>query len=555
MVNSKFNIVSPIVKLLSGDYCGPMNPMRPLHYAETHYKFQLPWAPLFQTMPDVFLDAPHMAKPEAPIPLFLVIRDAHLFPIQIKNIHLDIRVHSIPDSEGNFKTLQKLPVLNLNLNLHCNQPFHFEELQVELPQTPGLIRVNARIEAELRANSTRPKAISWMNHNLPGLSKKELVIHRLRDELPNFGNADADGKLWLAGETHCHSWHSVDPVEYGAPVAVMQKAARCLGLGWSGLTDHSYDFAYERLDYMQEADPTNRWDELLEEVELLSEQFPVMIPGEEISCGNISGQNVHMIALNPDRYTPGLGDGGRRWLNNKPDLTIPEAIENAGKAFFYAAHPKVPLGKLEAFIFRRGPWWEEDLHEKISGLQFWNGSIDAGYDAGREFWIQQLQKGRRIFPIAGNDAHGDFNNTTGIKTPLFKLKRSQNHVYGKVRTVVHARPDKDSIQAALQEGQFYLTDGPFANLTQNRESHSLQIEARSSEDFGAITHVFVYSSVCDPESPLKSEAVQRFLPESVHFVTEFELPKAKKSSLQYYRLEVHTSKGKRALTPALFLEN
>ena len=241
---------------------------------------------------------------------------------------------------------------------------------------------------------------------------------------------------------HCHSHYSADHVEHGASPEVLQQAAKATGLDFVSCTDHAYDFAYTTEDYTKEAEsPLTRFDALHEEVRKLNQAtgMPLMIAGEEVSAGNSKGENVHMTVLGPNGYLPGLGDCGRNWLDNKPTFRIPKLLEMT-TAHCFAAHPMQPMGYLEKFIFRRGYWSHKDLNldaaHKIRGIQFWNGIRDEGFKLGRQWWIEELGKGNFLLPIGGNDAHGDLNDTTSVSTPLFSLKHSRNHVFGKVRTVV-----------------------------------------------------------------------------------------------------------------------
>ena len=98
------------------------------------------------------------------------------------------------------------------------------------------------------------------------------------------------------------------------------------------------------------------------------------------------------------------------------------------------------MGLLEKFIFRRGYWKTADLHldakHPVRGIQFWNGIRDEGFKLGRAWWIDELGKGNFLLPIGGNDAHGDLNDTTFVRLPLFSLGNNRHHVFGKVRTVV-----------------------------------------------------------------------------------------------------------------------
>jgi hypothetical protein len=567
---------------------------KPSSYAEIHYKFKLPWSLLHQNWPEIFIDAPHQVLPNQECPLFLCIRDSHKYPVTIQRVTVDIRLLD------HFSEQVTIP-----LN-HYSQTFlECIPIPISLPNKPGEYHINARIDVQ----NKHSKAKTILNWNFRGIGAGTLYVKRLAEALPY-------PKGWSAGETHCHSWHSIDPVEYGAPIWAMQQVAKACGLGWVAITDHSYDFYYEQENYMKPANPAQRWQQYCSECAQLPADEPLMIPGEEISCGNHLGQNVHMIALNPQQHVAGLGDGGRRWMQNAPDLTIPQAVQAAGsQAFCYAAHPSTAIGLVEGIIFNRGKWWPEDLVH-VQGMQFWNGSWDEGCQKGYQEWVKGLQtmlahinntsepnaaididsisnadsgldseptlesesildaksvvdsdsisnadsglglgtevdidpistsepgldsEARRdidpistsgpgldsekrldpepglspisksglglglgaYIPLGGNDAHGDFNQSTGVKIPLFSLKTSRNHVLGKVRTVIPFQPQGHAPRAnqiqgvlqTLQSGVGFITDGP-ACYWESSGTHTMQFHAQSTVDFGQITQLRLHT--------------------------------------------------------------
>ena len=429
-------------------------PGEKLHYAETHFKFKLPWSLLYKPWPEIQTDAPFQFVPGIEPTLWIVVRDAHRFPTLIEKI--DISIAGTEDFRAS-KTV--------DLQIRATEQFGF--YPVKLGKLPaGNYDIDCRISAK-RINEngepTADKEGSFSRWNLPGLKPASLKIQVLAEEPPK-----APG--FVAGETHCHTHYSADHVEHGASPAVLQQAAKAVGLDFVSCTDHAYDFAYTTEDYTKEADtPLTRFDMLREEIRKLNdsqaENMPLMIAGEEVSSGNSKGENVHMTVLGPEGYLPGLGDCGRNWLDNKPTFKIPKLLEMT-TAHCFAAHPMQPMGYLEKFIFRRGYWSHKDLNldasHKIRGIQFWNGTRDEGFKLGRDWWIEELGKGNFLLPIGGNDAHGDLNDTTSVSLPLISLRHSREHIFGKVRTVVKLDSPLtlNSLNEAFAGDNCYITDGP-----------------------------------------------------------------------------------------------
>lgn len=504
-----------------------------LPYAETHYKFKLPWSPLYKRWPEVFIDGPSFCIPGINPRFYLVLKDADFFPVTIREIDILI--------QGEGQTRKQV----LSLDRRVNENLIFIPLDLDFTGLSGEATLNGKITIE----NSKGKSLGFLNANFPGLPPAPLKIHLLSHALPYPAN-------WYGGELHCHSDYSNDPVEYGAPLHVLQQAGQCLGLGYVVCTDHSYDFYYRKTRYMEATDPDRNFQAYREEALALNhsaqEGSPVMIPGEEVSCGNLKGENVHLLVAGHEDFLPGLGDGGRRWLNNKPDLRIEEVLERIGETPCFAAHPRVRVGSLERFIFRRGMWDVGDLKPSpairgVNGLQFWNGTRKSDFTEGRDFWISQLLEGKRLSPIGANDAHGDLNRNIGVKTPLFSLYQNRNHVFGNVRTVVQS--DKKTvagIQAGLRSGKLFCTDGPFLALS--REASKGRIEARSTEDFGGMEKVMLLAGRKGESKEFSMQEWKWNKDGPMHFSEPFDFP----AGIAYIRAEGLTSRKRFALASPLF---
>ena len=119
-----------------------------------------------------------------------------------------------------------------------------------------------------------------------------------------------------------------------------------------------------------------------------------------------------------------------------------------------------------------------------------------------------LLRGRRIFFIGGDDAHGDFNLFRQIRLPLVRMIDSSCKVFGKVRTCLYCRegPDEASLLQALRQGQIVVTSGPFVTgIVENEAGQTaligqtisgkkmkVRITARSTEEFGNLKQVILY---------------------------------------------------------------
>ena len=516
-------------------------PGEKLHYAETHFKFKLPWSLLYKPWPEIQTDAPFQFLPGIEPTLWIVVRDAHRFPTLIEKI--DISIVGTEDFRAS-KTV--------DLQIRATEQFGF--YPVKLGKLPaGNYDIDCRISAK-RINEngepTADKERCFSRWNLPGLKPAPLKIQVLAEEPPK-----APG--FVAGETHCHTHYSADHVEHGASPAVLQQAAKAVGLDFVSCTDHAYDFAYTTEDYTKEADtPLTRFDMLREEIRKLNdaqaENMPFMIAGEEVSSGNSKGENVHMTVLGPEGYLPGLGDCGRNWLDNKPTFRISKLLEMT-TAHCFAAHPMQPMGYLEKFIFRRGYWSHKDLNldasHKIRGIQFWNGIRDEGFKLGRDWWIEELGKGNFLLPIGGNDAHGDLNDTTSVSLPLISLRHSREHVFGKVRTVVKLDSPLtlNTLNEAFAGDNCYITDGPA--LWWERGEKKVTFHARNTQDFGgAFRYIRIYGRRRNNSGKLTPH--EELCMESLVAAPAKTDISVNADNFAYLRAECETATGKFAMTSA-----
>lgn len=446
-------------------------PGEKLRYAETHFKFKLPWSLLYKPWPEIIFDMPFQIVPEALPALWIVVRDADRFPTVIESVDLRIKGTKFDEQK------------KIQLDIKADKPISF--FKVPLPDLePGIYKIFPT--ATISREGSKKTFTRW---NLPRLKPQPISVQILSEVPPK-----APG--FVAGEMHCHTHYSKDHVEYGASPAVLQQAGKDIGLDFVSCTDHAYDFAFTDEDYTKEAQsPVPRFQGLRDEIAGLphGEGYPLMLAGEEVSAGNTKGENVHMTVMAPEAYLPGLGDCGRYWLDNKPTRKISQILKST-QAHCFAAHPFQQMGLLEKFIFRRGYWKHEDLNldsqHGVRGIQFWNGIRDEGFKLGREFWINELGKGNYLLPIGGNDAHGDLNDTTAVATPLVSLKHSREHVFGKVRTVIKLYEAEsltiDSLNRAFDGGNCYITDGPALWWEQNGEERekTVTFRARSNSDYG-----------------------------------------------------------------------
>ena len=573
-------------------------PGEKLRYAETHFKFKLPWSLLYKPWPEIIVDAPFQFVPGVEPMLWIVVRDANRFPATLKTIDIILK-RTGEGIHASDISIQK------NLETEVNEQMQF--IPIPLGKIPaGSYEAHCKLSVERNGNTQ-----TFQRWNLPRLKPKPLRF-KVLNEFPPI----APG--YVSGEMHCHTHYSADHVEYGATPEVLQLAGKAVGLDFVSCTDHAYDFAFTQDDYTKEAEsPVPRFQKLRDEINALpckdenGKPMPLMLAGEEVSAGNSKKENVHVTVMAPEGYIPGLGDCGRYWLDNKPTRTIKQVLHMT-KAHCFAAHPFQQMGLLEKFIFRRGYWTPEDLNinkkqkdnHSIRGIQFWNGVRDEGFKLGREFWINELGKGNYLLPIGGNDAHGDLNGMTAVDLPLISLKHTRAHVFGNVRTVIRVGSRKlevgsdanqesplmrnpqsvilsedrqvevdirylatrclsrvrfegagsskgslslDDINAAFSGDNCYITDGPA--LWWERDGKDITFHARSNKETGGgFRYIRIYGRRMRPNGkPAPDEEIM--LGSLIAAPDHADIPVAT-FGFAYVRAECETATGKFALTSA-----
>jgi len=512
-----------------------------LLYAETHYPRFGP-SRIRRAEPEIVADLPWRVEPRAPLPVLLVVKDAHWYPVELETLTLLIRTH-----EG-----EEIATVERVIRERVARPWwwHLETLP-PLPQ-PGHYEVTPVIRYAI--GGKRRTAIA---DNYRGTTHLPFSLWVGREEWPVPPG-------WLAGDAHTHTHYTRDQVEFGPPIAAISAMSRSTGIGWVALTDHSYDLDDSEHDYLVNDPSLPRWRGLLQEAEE-DRSGVCLIPGEEVSCGNAQSRNVHLLGLGLSEHIPGKGDSAERPWHTRPDFSIPEVIEriHQQKGLAVAAHPGYcpPLG--ERIVFRRGTWqWADLIRPGLDGVQLWNGEDDAGFHRGMEQWVHALLSGRAVVALAGNDSHGAFGRSRRVRLPWVSLTDNLRHLFGKVRTVVAAQHrTRQAILDALARGASYLTDGPALTMevvaserrfplgSRVREgANAASVHAVSTSDWGAIGRVGVAVGVLGEES----ERWTWHRPPAQAMRLDWELPLAI-TRPAYVRAEVLTTGNARALTNPIWI--
>ncbi len=81
-----------------------------LSYVEVHFR---PWFTpnlMYTKQPEIVFDAPSRIEPGCPIPVFIIIKDANLFPVQLETIVIQVVY------EGGLERVARFPYGGLKVN-------------------------------------------------------------------------------------------------------------------------------------------------------------------------------------------------------------------------------------------------------------------------------------------------------------------------------------------------------------------------------------------------------------------------------------------------------
>jgi hypothetical protein len=277
-------------------------------------------------------------------------------------------------------------------------------------------------------------------------------------------------------------------------------------------------------------------------------------PGEEVSIGNAKSRNVHLLAINHDKFIEGSGDSAERWFRNKPQHHLTEIKTlHSDSNLFIAAHPFEKIPFMQKITLRRGNWKTEDFENSgITFLQAINSAEPDDVFESIEKWKNLLLKGYKYFIVAGNDAHGNFNVMRQIKSPFWKLFSSQKQTFGKFFTAFKYS-ENDPING-LKTGNVIVSNGPYLNFSLKKEEHLFPIgstveagkyeliyETETSAEFGEISEIITYIG------NLRNRKEQVIYSPAPGLVLDFE-------SGSYIRISMKTDKGGIAFTNPVWIK-
>jgi hypothetical protein len=462
-------------------------PLFPVLYAETHYTLK-GLSLIFRRRPEIVCDAPYRVEPGNQVPVLVLIRDADRFPVRLHSAAAKIRY-----TDG---SIEERILLNEPVDIEARSWHRLFRLQIRDGYSGEIL-----IEPLLRVSGKGRSSVQTVRtHNYPGRKPEPLSVLAAQHPLPRPAG-------WIFADLHHHTEFTSDQVEYGAPLEATAEIGPAMGLSAAAVTDHSYDLDDSDSSYRIKDPELKRWKAMAAACGALEKRTGfVLLPGEELSCGNSEGMNVHLLLLGNRTFIPGSGDSAEAWFKTRPDRTLREVLDGkeAG-ALAYAAHPEHVFHFLQRRLLSRGKWGGPDYgHPNLDGLEILNGPADRDYLLGLRRWITLLLEGRRLYLAAGNDAHGAYNRTFQLGLPWISIREKRQYLFGKSRTGIlpDGKAGRETVMEALAAGRTFITTGPAMTIEVRNESgeaarmggsingsrFSLTVECMTSEEFGPIDH-------------------------------------------------------------------
>ncbi|GAB4375859.1 MAG: hypothetical protein Kow0042_21630 [Calditrichia bacterium] len=507
-------------------------------YAEIHYRLGRLPSLLFKREPEIVFDLPRRTQSGNSVPLFLIVKDAHLFPVKLCEMQIQIR------NLSHSAAVQQ----NLQFNFSVSEKFFNRIIELESTHFPEPGNYQILVKLFYRNRRNKPRVLIQDNYSQIPHPPFELAVQE--ENLPR-----REGWYW--GDLHVHSQFTEDQVEFGAPIAHIARATHAMGLHFAAVTDHSYDLDDLPDNYLVSDPRRKKWSAFLEEVRRVQQEYNdlIIIPGEEVSVGNLNNRNVHCLILNDPNFHEGSGDSGEKFFGNHPTQSLKQLLHNkSADSVALAAHPaeKPPLS--QRIVLRRGLWSRDDcLNHGMNALQILNGRKQEVLRAGLELWKNLLLEGKHIGLAAGNDSHGNFNCFRQLRMPFLRMIYKQDHLFGEMRMAI--RTDSFSL-SGLMEGirqhRSIISNGPFAALYIHSPDFPLKqigdrvmapsgsrirIEAISTSEFGSWKKLVLYFG----QKKQRQESCRELKIPSEKFRLEIDTP-LENSGVDYVRLEAFTEK-------------
>ncbi len=143
-----------------------------LLYAELHFRFKWTGSRYFQKEPEILADLPIRIEPKSNIPILLIIKDSHLFPITLKYVEIVI-----------YKSNKIIQSHTFQYNTQMDLNWWDDTLIIDPEGISGNIEINVEFMYNLNGQDKKCTI-----HNYPLCSHNKLKTCISKYPYPNDGN-------------------------------------------------------------------------------------------------------------------------------------------------------------------------------------------------------------------------------------------------------------------------------------------------------------------------------------------------------------------------------
>ncbi|MCP4724555.1 MAG: hypothetical protein GY863_05950 [bacterium] len=444
---------------------------------------------LKEPYPVIFADAPVRVEPDRPVPVACMIKNLENESIIIKKIKITVMKKREPVYTA--RPVEK--------EITIRSKFWHKVYYVSIPSgVNGEVEIDVTFEVGFRdLNKT------FHNDSLRGTKHNPVKVFICKEPLPAY-------KEYCFGDLFNREYFTRYEDHDCAPLRVKADFEYAKGNIFMAASDNSFDttgFDGENNDLTD----VQKWQNFRENIESWNEKGEfIILPGELISCKNITGKNINLLILNHKKTISKVVNGKFGPVPGHTDHKLKEFLNNIGsKSISIASEAAEKASLFESLIKKKGVWNLQDLTDQ--GLTGIHVGIDKEYELSNNEklkWIFQLLNGGRKAIISGSNFHDYFQKKSRFGIPVFK-KSGEKSAYNNARIgIISSRPYTiDKIINSIKKGKVVVTNGPLLDFYIQNELgekaiiggeiegtvFSLNYRFVSSPEFGPVKKLCLYS--------------------------------------------------------------
>ncbi len=444
---------------------------------------------LKEPYPMIFADAPVRAEPDRPVPVACIIKNLENESISLNRIKITVLKKREPVYTA--RPIEK--------EITIRSKYWHKVYYVSIPSgVHGEVEIDVTFEVGLR-NMTK----MFHNDSLRGTKHKPVKVYIGKEPLPAY-------KEFCFGDLYNREYFARYEDHDSAPLRVKADFEYAKGNLFMAASDNSFDtsgFDGESDNLTDE----QKWQKFRRNIESWNEKGEfIILPGELISCRNITGKNINLVILNNKNLVGKCANGKYGMVPSQTDAALKEFLNNTGaRSISIASEAAKKASIFESLIRKKGVWNLQDLTDQ--GLTAVHVGIDKDYEltsSEKLKWVFQLLNGGRKAIISGSNYYDYSQRKQRFGFPVFS-KKEDGAVYNNARIgIICSRPyTTDKIINSIKKGRVVVTNGPLLDFYIQNElgekailggeidgkGFTLNYRFVSSPEFGPVKKLCLYS--------------------------------------------------------------